>query len=61
MNLFKIIISWAIAIFIAGLFFSLFLAAMGIAFKILFQLAYIILIVVIALPLFVIIRKKLFK
>ena len=61
MKTIKIIASWAVAIIIALVFMSLILSMMRLAFSVIFNVSLIIVVLLMALPLFVIIRKKLFK
>jgi hypothetical protein len=61
MKTFKIIASWAVAIIIALVFMSLILSMLRLAFSVIFNLSLIIVVLLMALPIFVIIRKKLFK
>ena len=57
----KTIGSWVVAIVISVIFVSLFLKMLQFGLHLLFELAFIIIILIFALPIFVIVRKKLFK
>jgi hypothetical protein len=59
--MFKTIISAIAAILIAGAVFSLFLQVMHWAWSLLWELSVIIVIIIFALPIFVIFKKKIFK
>ena len=61
MRSFKIIISWVIALFIASIFMSLLLTVMRLALSVLFEFSILVIVFIMALPLYVIIRKKLFR
>lgn len=60
-KIFKVIASWAVAIFIAFIFMSLLLTVMKLAISAIMNLGVIILLLLMALPLYVIIRKKMFR
>ena len=61
MRAFKTIISLVIALFIAGIFMSLLLTVMRLALSVLFEFSILVVVIIMALPLYVIIRKKLFR
>jgi hypothetical protein len=60
-KLFKTIGSWVVAIIISGLCVAFFLKVLHFALEVIFSGAFIITILIIALPIYVIVRKKLFK
>lgn len=57
----KTIISWILAFAVSIVVFRIFLGLLGLAFAVMFNFIFIITIIILALPLYVIIRKKLFK
>jgi|GEM_PF-1449397 hypothetical protein len=61
MELLKKIIAFVIALFISFVIFYSFFAMLGITFKIILNAMYIFVLVLVALPFYVIIKKKLLK
>ncbi len=61
MELFKKIAAFVLAIVLVAVMAGLFLKLLGIAFKILLEFVFIVLIIIIALPIYVIIKKKFFN
>lgn len=57
----KNVLSAIAAIFVAVLVLSLFIKMVGVALSILFNITFLVIIAVLALPLYVIFKKKLFK
>jgi len=57
----KTILSWIIAIFVAGIIMRILWIALGFAVVVFFKLINIFLILIIAIPLYIVIKKKLFN